>query len=143
MERPTGVTILAVLYFIGTAILGLCGLLFIVGGSVLSSMARTGGPGSALLAMGGAVVGAIGIGLALLYLALGIGFIKLQNWARVVAIILTGIGVLFGILGLFSLLAHLIIFVLVFRLIILAIEIWILVYLFKPHVKQAFGATGF
>jgi hypothetical protein len=24
MERPTGVTILAVLYFIGTAILGLC-----------------------------------------------------------------------------------------------------------------------
>lgn len=31
MERPTGVTILAVLYFLGTALLGLFGLLFIVG----------------------------------------------------------------------------------------------------------------
>ena len=29
------------------------------------------------------------------------------------------------------------------RLITLAIQIWILVNLFKPHVKQAFGATGF
>jgi hypothetical protein len=40
-------------------------------------------------------------------------------------------------------LAHLAVGVLVFRLVFLAIEIWILVYLFKPHVKQAFGATGF
>jgi hypothetical protein len=31
MERPTGVTILAVLYFLGTAFLGLFGLLSIVG----------------------------------------------------------------------------------------------------------------
>jgi hypothetical protein len=143
MERPTGVTILAVLYFLGTAVLGLCGLLFIVGGSMLSGMAHAGGPGSALLAMGGAVVGAIFIVLALLDLAIGIGFIKLQNWARVVAIIFIGIGVLFGVLGVFSLLAHMMVFALVIRLIVLAIEVWILVYLFQPHVKQAFGATSF
>lgn len=143
MERPTGVTILAVLYFIGTAILGICGLLFIVGGSMLSGLAQSGGPGSAILAAGGAVVGSIFLVLALLELALGIGFIKLQNWARVVAIVLTGIGVLFGVLGIFSLLAHVMVFALIFRFITLAIQIWILVYLFKPHVKQAFGATGF
>ncbi|MGB9465026.1 MAG: hypothetical protein WBR10_07930 [Candidatus Acidiferrum sp.] len=143
MERPTGVTILAVLYFLGTALLGLCGLLFIVGGSMLSSLAQSGGPGSAIFAMGGAVVGTIFLVLALVDLALGIGFLKLQNWARVVAIVLIGIGVLFGLLGMVSLLLHLVLFTLVFRMIVLAIQIWVLVYLFKPHVKQAFGATGF
>jgi hypothetical protein len=143
MERPTGVTILAVLYFIFAAFLGLCGILFIVGGSMLSGLAQSGGPGSALFAMGGAVVGGFFLVLALLDLAIGIGFIKLQNWARVLAIVLIAIGVLFGLLGLASMLAHLAVGVLVFRLVFLAIEIWILVYLFKPHVKQAFGATGF
>jgi hypothetical protein len=143
MERPTGVTVLAVLYFIGTAFLGLCGLLFIVGGSMLSGLARSGGPGSALFAAGGAVIGAIFLVLALLELAIGIGFIKLQNWARVVAIVFTGIAVLFGVLGMFSLLLHMMVFAMMFRVVVLAIQIWILVYLFKPDVKQAFGATGF
>jgi hypothetical protein len=143
MERPTGVTILAVLYFLGTAFLGICGLLFIVGGTMLSGLAQSGGPGSALFAAGGAVIGSVFLVLALLELALGIGFIKLQNWARVVAIVLTGIAVLFGILGMFSLLAHVMVFALTIRVITLAIQIWILVYLFKPHVKQAFGASGF
>jgi hypothetical protein len=143
MERPTGVTIIAVLYFLGAACLVLLGILSIVGGSLLSGLAHGGGPASALFAMGGVVIGAILLVLAVLDLAVGIGFIKLQNWARVVAIILTGIGVLFGLLGLVTMLAHFMMFVLVFRLIVLAIEIWILVYLFKPHVKQAFGVTGF
>jgi hypothetical protein len=144
MERPTGVTILAVLYFIGTAILAICALFFFVlGGSMLSGMAQSGGPWSTILAAGGAVVGALFLVFALLQLALGIGFIKLQNWARVVAIVLTGIAVLFGAIGMFSLLAHVMVFALVTRVITLAIQIWILVYLFKPHVKQAFGATSF
>lgn len=110
---------------------------------MLSGMAHAGGPGSALFAMGGAIVGAIFIVLALVDLAIGIGFIKLQNWARVVAVIFIGIGLLFGVLGVFSLLAHIMVFALVVRLIVLAIEVWILVYLFQPHVKQAFGATNF
>lgn len=144
MERPTGVTILAVLYFLGAAFLGLCGILFIVGGSLLSGLAHAGsGPASALFAMGGAVIGAIMLAIGVLDLVIGIGFIKLQNWARVLAIIFLGIGILFGILGVFTMLAHLMMVVLVFRLIVLAIEVWILIYLFKPHVKQAFGATGF
>ena len=89
------------------------------------------------------MVGGMFLVIAVLDLAIGIGFIKLQNWARIVAIILIGIGVLFGLIGLLSMFVHLMIFALVFRVIFLAIEIWILVYLFKPHVKQAFGAAGF
>lgn len=143
MERPTGVTILAVLYIIGAAFLGLCGVLFIVGGSLLSGLARSGGPASAIFAMGGAVVAAFFFVLALVDLVLGIGFLKLQNWARIVAIVLIGIGVLFGLVGLMSMMLHMMIFGLVYRVLALAIQIWILAYLFKPHVKQAFGATGF
>ena len=144
MERPVGVTIIAVLYFLGTAFFGLCGLLFFVGGSLLSSMAHSGslGPGSALFAMGGAVIGAIFLVIALIELAIGIGFIKLQNWARVTAIIFTGIAVLFGVLGMLSLLAHLVILLMFFRVVVLAIQVRILYYLFQPHVKQAFGATS-
>ena len=142
MERPTGVTVIAVLYFIGAAIVGLLGLLFMIGGSMLSGLAQSGGPGSALFAMGGALVGGVFLVVAVLDLILGIGFIKLQNWARIVAIIFTGIGLLLGVLGMMSMLVHLMVFALMFRLIVLAIEVWILVYLFKPHVKQAFGATS-
>jgi hypothetical protein len=29
------------------------------------------------------------------------------------------------------------------RIVIAAIQVWIVIYLLKPHVKQAFGATGF
>lgn len=144
MERPVGVTILAVLYFIGAAFTAICGLLFIVGGSLLSSMARSGGAGAgALLAMGGAVVGVIFLVIAVLDFVLGIGFIKLQNWARILSIIFTGISVLFGLFGLVSVFAHPMMVQVVFQVVVLAIEIWILVYLFKPHVKQAFGATSF
>jgi len=32
---------------------------------------------------------------------------------------------------------------LVRQIIVVAIDVWILIYLFKPHVKQAFGATSF
>lgn len=57
MQRPTGVTILAVLCFLAAACLLLIGLLFFVGGSMLAGLAHAGGPGSAIFAMGGAVIG--------------------------------------------------------------------------------------
>lgn len=31
----------------------------------------------------------------------------------------------------------------VWRLILVGVNVWIALYLLKPHVKQAFGATGF
>jgi hypothetical protein len=138
-----GVTILAVLYFIGAAFLGCGGLFFIVGGAALGHVLQSGGPATALFAAGGAVVGVFMFVLAILDVALGIGFLKLQNWARVVAIVLIGIGTAFGLLGMLVLMLHFMIFALIIRVIVLAIQIWILIYLFRPHVKQAFGATGF
>jgi hypothetical protein len=143
MERPTGVTVIAVLYFLGAAFLGLAGLGFIVGGSALAGLAKSGGPGAALFAAGGAIIGGIFLVMALVEAAMGVGFIKLQNWARVVAIVFTAIGVLFGLLGLLSVTMHMMVFQMAFQAAVLALEVWIVTYLFKPEVKQAFGATGF
>ena len=142
MERPTGVTILAVLWFLGAACLVLVGLLSFVGGSLLTGMARNGGPGSAIFAMGGAIIGVVCLLFAVLYFAIGLGFIKLQNWARVTALVLTAIGLIFGLFGLLNVVMHLAIFSLVYQLVVLALYVWILVYLLKPHVKQAFGAAS-
>jgi hypothetical protein len=143
MERPTGVTILAVLYFLGAAVLGLVGLGFIVGGSALAAMAKSGGPGAAIFAAGGAIVGLFFLVIAAVDLALGIGFIKLQNWARVIAIVFTAIGLLFGLFGLLNVVMHMMVFQMVFQLLVLGLEVWIVTYLFKPEVKQAFGAASF
>ena len=146
MERPVGVTILAVLYFIFAALTAIASILSFVGGSMLSGLAGSSSPAAGagvLLAMGGAVIGVICLVVAAIDFALGYGFIKLQNWARILAIVFLGISVIFGLLGLVGILTHMAVFQLVFQGVILAIEIWILVYLFKPHVKQAFGATAF
>ena len=83
---------------------------------------------------------------AVLYVVIGVGLLKLQNWARVLAIVLTGLSVLAFVSSILSPFAHMHLFFFAFlirRLILVAIDIWILVYLFKPNVKQAFGATGF
>ena len=142
MQRPTGVTILAVLYFLGAACFLLVGLLSFVGGSLLAGLAHSGGPGSAIFAMGGVIIGVVCVLFAVLDFAIGMGFIKLQNWARVTAIVLTAIGIIFGLLGLLNVVMHMVIFSIIWQLIILAIYIWILLYLLKPHVKQAFGAAA-
>jgi uncharacterized membrane protein (DUF2068 family) len=72
----------------------------------------------------------------------GIGLWKLANWARILQIVLLALGLVFGVFGLLIGAAQFNLGVTVIRLIIMAIEAWILIYLFRPHVKQAFGATS-
>jgi Predicted membrane protein (DUF2127) len=142
MQRPTGVTILAVLAFVGAGLLVLFALAALMGGALLSNM--SGYPRFGMVA--GAMVAVFLIGFAALEAGIGIGLWKLQNWARVLTIVLTGLGLLASVARLVSPFAYLHFFFFAFlvrRLIVTAIQIWILVYLFKPHVKQAFGATGF
>jgi hypothetical protein len=144
MQRPTGVTILAVLTFIGAAFLVVGALLSLLGGAVISSL------GSARMGMmagvGAAVVAIFLVILALVEVVIGLGLLKLQNWARIVTIVLVGLSLLGSLGSLFSPFAHLHIFFFLFlvrRLVFAAIGVWILWYLFQPNVKQAFGATGF
>jgi hypothetical protein len=142
MERPTGVTILAVLAFIGAGMLVLAALGVLVGGAMVGSLAARPGMGMFAGALG-AIIGVVFLGFAILYLVVGIGFLKLQNWARVLVIVLSGLGALVNGLGILTALFHFHPLIVVGRAIGLAINLWIAMYLLKPHVKQAFGATGF
>ena len=145
MQRPTGVTILAVLAFIGAGLLVLGALATVLGGVLISNMASY--PQFGMVAgIGSAIFGVIVLGCAALDVIVGVGLWKLKNWARILTIVLIGVGLLGSVLSIFSPFAHMHVFFfgfLIRRLIVAAIYAWILVYLFKPHVKQAFGATGF
>src|SRR3989304_3115556 len=104
MDRPTGVTILAVLNFIGAAFYILLGLGFMLGMGILGGIiGQAGGEGSAG-AMGmlmglGVVAGVIFIVLSLIPLLIGWGLWKLKNWARIISIVLFALGALAALAG--------------------------------------------
>lgn len=135
MNRPTGVTVIAVLFFIGACLLALLACLFLVGGGVA---ARFMPPDARIPAGIMAAVGAVGaiffLVLAALYVAVGMGLLKLKEWARITAVVLAGISLLFGLLGLIHF--H------PFALVRLALAGWILWYLLQPHVVAAFRGTS-
>jgi hypothetical protein len=144
MQRPTGVTILAVLAFLAGGFLVVAALLSLLGGAVVSSLGSSGigmmaGVGAALFAVFFLILAAVEV-------VIGIGLLKLQNWARIVTIVLVGLSLLGSLGSIFNPFGHAHIFFLLFlirRLVFAAIDVWILWYLFQPNVKQAFGATGF
>ncbi len=139
MERPSGVTILAVLSFLAAALmlLGACGM-FLLGATGMAAAAggrALGGPLAAL----GAFAGVGMLILAAIYIVNGIGLWKLQGWGRLLTIVLLVIGIVFELLGIVRVLPMMRVGIIIWELILIAIDVWILTYLFKPHVKQAFG----
>ncbi len=142
MERPTGVTVLAILAFIGAVFAVLGALLMFVGGAALTALGGRGTMGLAMLGgMGAAVAGVFCLFLGVVYGVVGYGLWTLQNWGRVIALVLIAIGLVFAALGVLTSLVHFRIGILLWQLIVGAIDVWIITYLLKPHVKQAFGAA--
>jgi hypothetical protein len=127
-QRPTGVTILAILAVIG-GFLGLCGSLTLFGVGGLGVMAGEVSSG----AMAG-IFGAIGLVSALLYLAFGFGAWTLKPWAWMLGIIGAGVSIASNLLSLIS--GNASIVGAVISLIIPGVILW---YLFRPDIKAAFG----
>lgn len=141
MARPTGVTIIAVLMSIGAAFLALGSLAsFLICGMVVTG-GNTGEPLAAAFAGMGVSGGIFLLLLAGVYIVLAIDLLKLFNWARLTCMAVIAIGTLVGI-GVFASMAHLAIEVIVTQLFLTALDVWILWYLVRPHVKQAFGALA-
>lgn len=140
MERPTGVTILAVLCFIGAGFCVLGALVFVFGGTMLSSLGAAGGGGAFLAGLGMAAA-VIFLAIAALYVTTGIGLIGLKNWGRILTIVLVVLSLLSSARNLLGAFSHFSFVLVIWPAIFAAIDVWILVYLFKPHVKQAFGAS--
>ena len=139
MNRPGGVTVIAVLEFLGGAICALIGGLALLGGGLLATlMNQSGGQGSAA---GAGIVGALGAALgivvlffAALYFVTGWGMLQLKGWARIITMVLAGL----SILGSFWRLQFNP-FLLFWVAVRVAIAGWILWYLLQPQVSAAFN----
>jgi hypothetical protein len=126
MQRPTGVTIIAVLSAIGGVLGLLAGIALLAAGPAVSS--ATG--------LGGLVGPAAWIVLAysVLSLALAYGFWMLKSWAWPLGVGVEVLGIIQAVLQYTNDTRQL------FSLIIsLALAGFILWYLYRPHVKAAFG----
>jgi hypothetical protein len=144
MNRPTGVTVIAILCFIGTAFLVIFGILAFLGGAFIGAMigsaaqvhgSGTGAAGAGLGAFIGAIVGVVFLVIAALQLTCGIGLWKLREWGRMLTIVLSAIG---AVLAFFNLL-HFHPVTMVFVVVRIAISALIIWYLSQPHVRAAFA----
>ena len=117
--RPTGVTILAILEIIS-------GIIAIAGGALLTTFA--GIMGLDILGAFGGVVGGIVIALGIASFVMAYGLMKGKSWAWTITLILTIISLLFDGLS--------------FNVIGIIIDVIILYYLTRPHVKVYFGKAN-
>jgi hypothetical protein len=144
MDRPTGVTILAVLEFLFAGLCILIGLLLMVGFGLLGGavgQAGEDGSGMALLMGLGAVAGVVFLVVALIPLIIGIGLWKLKNWARILVIVFSILGVLSNLAGAVIPLTTGEPVSAVSSIIGLGVNGLIIWYMFQPHVKEAFGTS--
>jgi hypothetical protein len=128
MQRPTGITILAVLAAIA-------GVLYILGGLALLTV---GAVVSATYALGGlaAVIGLIILVVGVLYIGLAYGFWSLKPWAWSLGVGLQVAGIILNIVQYVNNNTNL-----VGTIIGIAIAGAIIYYLFQPNVKAAFGRS--
>jgi uncharacterized membrane protein (DUF2068 family) len=124
MQRPTGVTILAILALIG-GILGLVGGLFLFG--IASTFAVLGISGLATIVAIVLIVGGV------LDLFLAYGAWNLRPWAWTLGIVAEIVAIVSQVLYIGNGLAN--------SIIGIAIAVGIIYYLYQPRVRRAFGQT--
>jgi|SRR5580704_6095469 hypothetical protein len=141
MQRPTGVVLIAALYFLGGAFAVLAGLAaFFIGGAFLMRATALGLPVSGIAGGIGTILGVILIVTGVLALIIAIGLIGMKGWARVIAMVLAAIFAVLGVFHIFLLMLHFMMVRVFFALVRVVINALILWYLNQPGVKQAFSA---
>jgi hypothetical protein len=141
MNRPAGVTVIAVLCFLVTAGCVLIGILLVLGGGYIATLIRMSDHDAAatgILAGLGALIGVVVLVFAVLYAVVGWGLLKLKEWARITTLVLAGLSILGGLIGLVGAFTHFSVFVLFWTVVRLAIVAWIIWYLLQPSVRAAF-----
>ena len=144
MIRPLGVTIIAILTFLGAAILAFGALIFLFVGTVGMTGADAGEPFSVAIAGMGAAGGFSLLVLAGVAVSVAIGVLKLREWARIVSIASFGLGIVGTTVSLFSVMGYLVIPaipMILGHLLEMAAAVWMLSYLLRPTMKQAFSAV--
>jgi len=135
--RPMGATVISVI----EAILGVLGLLLalaaiglggIAGGLVGSSNVEGGAAAAGVLAGLGFVFGLIILLIAVLYLTIAYGVWKGRGWSWMLGVVVSVIGLVFGVLGLTGGIS-------LSSIISLALPIVVLYYFMQPDVKRWLG----
>ena len=136
MKRPTGITIIAILYIV-LAILSLLwsGLVFGVGG--LSSLfgGLVGAESVAAFGVSSGWAGFLGIVTAVVQFIVAIGLLSMKKWAWILALIGVGLTVVQGVVSLFAGGP----FGFMCGGLALIIPVIILIYLLRPTIRGAFG----
>ncbi|MBW3003868.1 hypothetical protein KY328_02070 [Candidatus Woesearchaeota archaeon] len=99
-DAPTGVKVISVLFYILAAVGLVAGLLMLLGAGLVGQL-----PLGALGLVGAGVFVALGIVMivvAAVEFFIARGLWKLQNWARIVAVVLAILGILGGVFSLFA-----------------------------------------
>jgi hypothetical protein len=136
MRRPTGITIIAILYIVLAVLSALwSGLVFGVGG--LSSLfgGLVGADNVAALGTSSAWSGFVGIVAALVQIVVAIGLLSMKKWAWILALTGVGLTVVQGITGILGGGP----FAFMCGLLGLAVPAGMLIYLLLPGVRRAFG----
>ena len=141
MQRPGGVTLIAVLAVVAAGFSGVAGL--ILSSVLIISGHNTASPGPIVAALLILVI----LAFATLYAAVGYGIWRLKNWARLATMVISALSIIGSLTQLLT--ANNPYqpgnpeFRVYFSLLAITISGWIVYYLTRAHVKQAFGATGF
>lgn len=132
-ERPTGVTILAILEIIVGIVSLISGLaitiLFATVGGMMGRIPEA-APLAALFGAFGAVIGGLLILVSIVCFIIAYGFWKGKGWAWVLGLIFAIIGIISGLISLPG------------GIISIIINGLIIYYLTRPHVKEFFGRAA-
>ncbi len=147
MERPTSITVIAILQIICAVLPVIVSLLGLLGGALLSGLSESADGAAA----GGLVfvLSLVFLGLGVALLVLTIGLLMLKGWAWVGTLIVQGLGILLTVLSLIngsggSWLSLVFPGIIIINgsggswlsLVFSGVIIWVL---FQPNVKRAFG----
>lgn len=102
INRPLGVSILAILGYIGVVLHVLAAIALFFGASFITSMLSQVGPFSTVTGGVAIFAGIIMLLFAALTFFISKGLWTGQNWARIIVIIFAALGVIFGIISLFT-----------------------------------------
>ena len=143
MQRPVGVTILAVFEFFIATLLTFLAIASALGlgvlGAILARTSRLGDPAAGIVVGTGMMVGVIILGFAALSAVLGFGLWSLRNWGRVATIVLCVLGAVGASVGFMWALLHFRIFGVMVSSVRISIDLLVVWYLSQAHVRRAFA----
>ncbi len=131
MGRPTGITILGIFYILA----GIVGIIAAVGLGAMYTMMNSSNSMMAGFGALGGLLAVIFAGLAILELTIAGCLLSGKSWARKIVIVFVVIDLILETVSIFG--GNF------FAIVMLVIDLFVLYYLYRPHVKEYFGESKY